>query len=184
MLGGLLLAAFLIVLGVGTTARQWRTVRRLREEPFLPDGDRAYFRGQVQRRIAIGVVLTVIGGLIVFYYLSGMDARMDAIGEKAERAEAAGEPKPESTDEERRFAKRVGWYWIGVLGLVFVVGCLAVLDFWATRVYWLVRYREIKADHEAKLQRDLAVYRQQKLNDRMKGPRKGDSDTAENDPIE
>ena len=50
---------------------------------------------------------------------------------------------------------------------------------------------DLKAEHEAKLQRDLAVYRQQKLNDRMKGPRKpgdgGDGsadDTGENPPVE
>lgn len=183
MVGGLLLAAFLILLGAGTAARQGRTVRRLRDESFLPDVDRRYFHGQVQRRAAVGVVLLTIGGLITFYYLSGMDARMDAIGEKSERAIAAGEPKPEPTADERRFAKIVGWYWIGVLGLVFAVGCLAVLDFWATRVYWMIRYREIKADHEAKLQRDLAVYRQQKLNDRMKGPRKSDDETGEDERL-
>jgi hypothetical protein len=43
------------------------------------------------------------------------------------------------------------------------------MDFWATRVYWMARYREMKADHETKLRRDLAVYRQQQLNNRAKG---------------
>ena len=50
------------------------------------------------------------------------------------------------------------------------------MDFWATRMYWMARYREIKADHETKLQRDLAVFRQQKLNDR-EGLKKPDDDT-------
>ena len=179
MVGGLILAAFLVALGAGTAARQWRTVGRLRGERFLPDGDRTYLRGQVRRRLSLAAVLVVIAGLITFYYLSGMDARMDQLGEK--KPDAA-EAKPEPTEEERAFAKRVGWYWIGVLGLVFVVGCLAVLDFWATRVYWMARYREMRSDHEAKLQRDLAVYRQQKLNDRMKNRPKSGDETDEAEP--
>jgi hypothetical protein len=197
VVAGLLFAGFLIVLGLGTAIRQWRTVSRFYEERFLPEGDRVYLRGQVRRRLILGVVLVAVGGMIAGYYLSGMDAEMDRIGEKkkAERAaQAEGQPpaedaKPEPTPEERQFAKMVGWYWIGVLLLVGVVGCLAVLDFWATRVYWMARYREMKAEHEAKLQRDLAVYRQQRLNDRMKGKRKPDDggssdDTGEHPPVE
>ena len=45
----------------------------------------------------------------------------------------------------------------------------AIFDFWATRRYWMAQYRIIKVDHEAKLRRDLAVYRQAKDNDRMTG---------------
>ena len=78
-------------------------------------------------------------------------------------------------------------YWIAVILLLGVVVTVAVIDFIATRKYWMARYKEIKADHEAKLQRDLAVFRQQKLNDRAKGLRKpNDDDTpAEgHEPIE
>ena len=76
-----------------------------------------------------------------------------------------------------------GAYWIGVLLLLGAVVWMAVLDFWATRVYWLARYREIKTDHDTKLRRDLAVYRQQKLNDRAKGLKPPTDDTTpEGDP--
>ena len=77
-----------------------------------------------------------------------------------------------------------------MLILVFVAVCGAILDFWATRWYWMAQYRLMKADHEAKLQRDLAVYRQAKDNDRMSGlggpkPEPGnDDDTDENPPVE
>jgi len=66
------------------------------------------------------------------------------------------------------------------MGLVFVAVCLAVFDFWATRKYWMARYKELKTDHELKLQRDLAVYRQQKLNARAPGlkPPSAADDTA------
>ena len=78
-----------------------------------------------------------------------------------------------------------GFYWIGIMGLVFGAVCLAVFDFWATRTYWMARYRELKADHDTKLQRDLAVFRQQKLNARVPGlkpPAEGDAPAGDPPP--
>ena len=120
--------------------------------------------------------LIVIGAMIAFFFLSGMDARMDQIGEKR------GEPPAE---EDREFTKIGGFYWIGVILLLGVLVGIAVVDFIATRKYWMARYKEIKADHEAKLQRDLAVFRQQKLNDRARGLKKPDDDTPPegNEPL-
>lgn len=190
---GLVLALALVALGVGTAARQARTRRRLREERFLPSDERAYLRGQAVRRLAVAVVLVVIGGMIGWYYVSGMDARMDRITDRAEGRDPAANPgRPADPNPEdqaaRNFARSVGLYWIGVLGLVFVIACLAVLDFWATRRYWMAQYKLIKADHEAKLRRDLAVYRQAKDNDRMGGRGRkpgggGSDDTDETPPV-
>lgn len=161
---GLLLAVTLVLFGAGTALRQRRTAARLRADRFLPSDDRAYLRGQVRRRVATGVVLVLIGGLIGWYYLSGWDARVDAIAAKERNAA----PIPEDEDRaDKEFTRFVAGYWVGILGLLFVAGCLAVFDFWATRKYWMAQYRLLKADHETKLQRDLAVYRQAKENDRM-----------------
>ncbi len=168
---GLIIAGLLIVLGTGAGSRQLRTMRRVQAEPFMPEVDRRYFRGQGRRRLAASGLLVVIGGLIAFYYLSGMDARMDELGEKRD------EGRPLS-DTDRDFMRLVLVYWIGVILLLGAVLSVAVFDVWATRVYWLARYREIKADHNTKLQRDLAVYRQQKLNDRVKGLKKPTDDTT------
>ncbi|MBA4188306.1 MAG: hypothetical protein C0467_09900 [Planctomycetaceae bacterium] len=170
MIVGLIIAALLVVLGTGAGSRQLRTMRRVQAEPFMPDVDRKYFRGQGRRRLAASGLLVVIGLMIAFYYLSGMDARMDELGEK--RAEGP----PAEADKE--FARLVGVYWIVVILLLGAVVTVAMIDFWATRVYWLARYREIKNDHNTKLQRDLAVYRQQKLNDRVKGLKKPTDDTT------
>jgi len=161
---GLVLAAVLVLFGAGTAVRQRGTMARLRGERFLPSDDRAYLRGQVRRRVATGVVLVMIGGLIAGYYLSGMDGKVDVIAAKERNAA----PIPEDEDRaDKDFTRMVAAYWVGILGLVFVAGCLAVFDFWATRRYWMAQYRLLKADHEAKLQRDLAVHRQAKENDRM-----------------
>jgi hypothetical protein len=166
---GLLLAASLVLVGVFTALRQRRALRVLAAEAFLADEDRVYRRGQAKRRAASSVLLILIGGMIGGYYLSGMDARMDAIPVRDKGdAPPEGEPNPQA-ESDTQFTKLVGFYWIGVMGLVFVAVCFAVYDFWATRKYWMARYKELKADHEAKLQRDLAVFRQQKLNERIPG---------------
>lgn len=164
MVVGLFLAAGLVFAGAFTAFRQRRALRALAEEEFLADEDRRYRHGQARRRMLTSGLLVIIGALIGNYYLSGMDARMDAIPERGNIAPPEGQP-----ESDKQFTRLVGFYWIGVLGLVFIAVCLAVLDFWATRKYWMARYKELKADHEAKLQRDLAVYRQQKLNERVPG---------------
>lgn len=181
MVVGLILAAVLVLAGVLTALRQRRVLRALAEEPFVPPEDLAFRRKMARRRTVTSGLLLLIGALIAGYYLSGMDARMDAI---AERPRGAGGAAVPPTDEEKEFAKTVGFYWIGVMALVFVVMCAAVVDFYATRTYWLLRYREMKADHDTKLQRDLAVYRQQKLNKRVPGlpPPASADDTAPDQP--
>lgn len=180
---GIVLAAALVLFGAGTAVRQRRTVARLRGERYLPSDDRAYLRGQVRRRAATGAVLVMIGGLIAGYYLSGMDARVDEIAAKERNAA----PLPEDEDRaDKDYTRVVAAYWVGILGLVFAAGCLAVFDFWATRRYWMSQYRLLKADHEAKLQRDLAVHRQAKENDRMTrlrgGRPPGPSDETDEEP--
>jgi hypothetical protein len=163
---GYLIAAFLVLLGLGAGSRQLVTLARVRAQPYMADEDRHYYRSQARRRLLASGLLMVIGGMIAFWYVSGMDARMDVVGEKKPPAE-----------EDKEFTRQVGMYWITVILLLGVAVCVAVIDFIATRKYWMARYREIKADHEAKLQRDLAVFRQQKLNDRARGLRKSDDET-------
>lgn len=186
MVVGLILAAGLILAGAITALRQKRALRAIADEQFLADEDRRYRRGQALRRIATSGILVVIGGMIGGYYLSGMDERMNNIPERNKiGAPQEGEPDPRA-EADKQFTKLVGFYWIGVLGLVFVAVCFAVFDFWATRKYWMARYKELKADHDTKLQRDLAVYRQQKLNERVPGlkpPQVGD-DTATDEPVQ
>jgi hypothetical protein len=180
---GLLLAAGLVLVGVLTALRQRRALRALAEESYVADADRNYRRGQAIRRTITSVLLVAIGGLIAGYYLSGMDARMDAIAKRNQTGAPPqeGEPDPQA-ESDKQFTKLVGFYWIGVLLLVFVATCLAVLDFWATRKYWMARYKELKDDHETKLQRDLAVHRQKKLNTRVPGLKPPTDDTATDEP--
>jgi hypothetical protein len=183
VLAGLILATVLFLLGIGAGYRQVSTLKRVRAERFMAGEDRRYFRQQAIRRLVISGLLLIIGNMIFVYYFSGMDARMDAI---PERNREGGPPPPDDSQaqEDKHFTRLVAYYWIAIILILGVAVGIAILDVWATRKYWMVRYREIKAEHEAKLQRDLAVYRQQKLNERVKGLKKPDDDTAEEPPVE
>jgi hypothetical protein len=173
---GLCFAVVLGLLGVGAGRRQLATLKRVSEEPYMAVEDRHYFLRQARRRLGISALMLIVGGMIAVYYLSGMDARMDAI---PERLKQGGQPLPDDprAREDLEFTRFVAIYWAIVIAMLGVVLGIAVVDVWATRKYWAARYQEIKADHETKLQRDLAVYRQQKLNERVKGLKKPDADT-------
>ena len=175
MVVGLSFAAVLVLLGVGAGLRQFTTLARVRTQPYMADEDRHYFRNQARRRLLASGLLIIIGLMIAFYYVSGMDARMDAIPERP-KPEGQAAPNDPQAGADKEFTRLVGIYWIAVILLLGAVVGVALFDFMATRKYWMARYKEIKADHETKLQRDLAVFRQQKLNDRAKGLKKRDGD--------
>ena len=181
---GLVLATVLLLLGIGAGYRQVSALKRVRAEPFMAGDDRRYIRQQATRRLIISGLLLIIGGMIFVYYLSGMDARMDAIPERNREGEGGPQPTDDrQSQDDKHFTRLVAYYWIAIILILGVAVAIAILDVWATRKYWMVRYREIKAEHEAKLHRDLAVYRQQKLNERVKGLKKPDDDTTEEPPI-
>jgi hypothetical protein len=182
VLAGLILATIPVLLGIGAGYRQFATLRRVRSEPYMPDGDRHYFQRQGKRRLAISGLLVLVGVMIYVYYLSGMDARVDAIPERNKVAEAPPDDAP--AQDDRQFTLLVVIYWIVIILIMGVWVWLVLVDLWATRRYWMARYKEIKADHETKLHRDLAIYRQQKLNERVKGLKKADDDTSEDAPVE
>lgn len=181
---GLTIAALLVVLAIGAGLRQFRTLARVRDEPYMPDEDQRYFRGQARRRLLASALLLTISGMIAGYYLSGMDARMDAIPERDKPGDQPAPADPQA-EADKQFFKFVVGYWIVVILLLGVVVGVAVIDFWATRKYWMARYKEMKEDYDTKLQRDLAVYRQQRLNARAKGLKKPDDDTPPdgNEPL-
>jgi hypothetical protein len=178
----LVLAVGLVALGAATGYVQVRGLRALAARKHVPSDEYAYFRNRYRRRLLTGAVLVALGGLIGGAYLSGMERRADQLGEPRQQADADPAEKPQMTDAEKRFVRIWGVYWILVLVLVFVLVGLAVVDALATRRYWLTLYRQIKDDHQAKLRRDLAVYRQHKEHTRggrISGNRIGGSDEPE-----
>ena len=134
----------------------------------MPSDERAFLRSQAVRRLRLAGLLVLLGAMIAATFLSGMEARATALGE---RGQNAGHPPPD--DADKRFFRLYSAYWIAIIGLVFALFLLAILDGWAARRYWLRAYRRLRDDYNAKLQRDLAVYRQQKMQDRETRLRRG-----------
>lgn len=171
-----LLAAGLLLFGGLTVWLQLRGMKALRVRSHVPSDELGYLRGRHRRRLITGGLIAVIGGLIAGAYLSGLEPGIDALAAPLPPAEVeppAGEDEPQRqmTPEQKRLVKTWVGYWVGVVVLVFVVLGLAFADATATRRYALQQYRILKEDHEAKLRRDLAVYKAQ--HGGRGGPRRG-----------
>ncbi|MFO0848115.1 MAG: hypothetical protein U0871_06110 [Gemmataceae bacterium] len=160
----LVMAVGLVVLGLVTGWWQVRGLRRLAARAHVPSDEYAYLRSKHRRRLLTAGILVTVGGLIGGAYLSGMERQADALGEK--RAAPDDGPKPEMTPEQKQFVRQWGLYWIGVIVLVFALVGLAFVDAVATRRYWLTQLRTLREEHQSKLRRDLAVYKQHKQQTR------------------
>ena len=160
------LAAGLILLSGITGWFQFRGMRQLRSRPHVPSDEFTYFRGRYRRRLTVGGLLVVIGALISGAYLSGLEPNIDALTQPAPNTQPPDPERPpvkrEMTPDEKQLVRVWGAYWSVVVVLVFLVMGLAFADALATRRYALQQYQLIREDHQAKLRRDLAVYRAQK----------------------
>jgi hypothetical protein len=155
------LAAGLIAFGLLTSWFQLRGRAALRARTHVPSDELAYLRGRYRRRLATGVILTLIGVLIASAFLSGLEPQIDAMIAAAEKENGDGDEKQDLTPEQKQLVKIWGGFWTGVVVLVLVVFGLALADALATRRYAMLQYRIIREEHEAKLRRDLAVHKAQ-----------------------
>jgi hypothetical protein len=155
-----LVATGLILLGGASAWLQFRGLQRLAVRTHVPSDEFAYLQGRHRRRLTTGLLLALIGALIGGAYVSGLEPRVEALTEKP-----TGEEPPikrDLTPEEKNLVRIWGVYWIAVIVLVFVVIGLAFTDTISTRRYALQQFQIIREEHQAKLRRDLAVYRAQK----------------------
>ena len=155
----IVMSAALVAIAAVSLRYQVRTWRRLRSSEVIPSDDRKYLRGVCQRRTINGVLLLVLAGMLAGAYLSGGQQELNRI---------AGLPLEDRTAEDRDFTKSWAIYWIVFLVLLFAVIVIAVADYTATSLYARQQLRRIRNEQRTLLERDLAVYRQQKLNDRAK----------------
>jgi hypothetical protein len=166
----LILAGLVTLFAVLTLRRQYQNWRRVKNDPHMPSDERTYLRKQVYRRIFCGALLLVLAGMIAGTYLSGMEERANQIAARRDAAVANPDQaeRPPPSDDDKDFVRLWGGYWIAILILLFVIFSTAIVDIWATRRYALQQLSRIRSDHRTLLERDLAVYRQQRANDRMK----------------
>ena len=167
----LFLSAGLLLFGLTTSWFQIRGRRRLKGRSVVPSDEAAYFGRRYRRRLINGVLITTIGLMIGGAYLTGLERQADNLGAHNPDAEAL--EKPKMTEDQKMFVRLWAVYWAVVMVLVFVILTLAFRDAWATRRYAMGQFAHIKEEHEQKLRRDLAVYRQHKLNASDGGNRVG-----------
>ena len=165
----LVLAGLLLLIAVLSSRRQLANLRRLHTDPHVPSDERLYLRNQARRRLANGLLLFVMGGMLAGAYLSGLDHRANEIAYRGSHPQAEGEQPPPVSESDRDFARFYLGYWIVILILLFVVFTLAIVDLLATRRFGMAQLRRIRQDQRVLLDRDLAVYRQQRANERMRG---------------
>jgi len=166
MVFAFVIAIVLLLMGVVTIRRQTRNLGRLKHPDFMASDEHAYQRNLARRRIVTSVLLIVLGGMLAGAYMSGLEHRADVFGQNRGTDEN-GQKQP-LTAEQKDFARLYYVYWATVLVLIFLVVSLAIVDIWSTRRFAWSQLRLIQSDNRVKLERDLALYRQQKLNNRMK----------------
>ena len=167
MVVALFLALGLSLIALISLRIQFRNLARFRQQAFASD-DRAYLRSQCRRRILTSGLLLVLAGLLAGAYLSGGQQRFEKISVMFDQ-----KPPEVPTDEDRDFVKIWSIYWIVTLGVLFFVVLTAVIDYVAVALYGRSQYRRIQSEQRELLDRDLAMYRQAKLNERMNRRKQG-----------
>jgi hypothetical protein len=167
-IAALIFGGLLVVLGFASMRRQVINLRTLRAEPHVPSDDRSYLRKRAKRRLVTSFFICVLGGMLAGAFLSGLEGRVDQVLGRNKPVVANGE-KPQMTEEERENIRIWAIFWLSAMVLVFVVISLAIVDIVATRRYGWQQLRRIQIENRAILERDLALYRQQKANERMRG---------------
>ncbi len=166
---GLGFAALLAFVAVYTARLPLRTLRRLQSNEILPSDDRAYLRKQARRRLLNSAFMLVLGGFLSWTYLSGMERQAGELARKVHESQKLDREIPDQEKEaDWVFLRQYVIRWVCILVMVFLIMCLALLDLLATRKYAWQQLMLLKDDHKAKLERDLALYRQQ-MNDRRRG---------------
>jgi hypothetical protein len=156
----LFFAALLATIAVVSLRYQIRNWQRLRTETLASD-DRRYLRGVCQRRTLNAILMLALAAMLAGAYLSGGQQELNRIAMLKHQ-----DPPADRTPEDDEFVKSWIIYWIIVLGLLFFVLVIAMADYVAIGLYGRQQLQRIKHEQRDLLERDLAMIRQQKLNDR------------------
>ena len=168
MIVALFFAAAVLLIAVLSIRKQLGNLKRLKNDAHVPSDDRKYLTNQAYRRIITGVLLVGLAGMLSGAYFSGMERRAEKLGDEKRPLDEEGK-KQQMAEEDKDFVRFYAIWWIGILILIFFVVSLAIVDIWATRRYAWAQLKRISSEHQAVLERDLALYRQQKMNERMRG---------------
>lgn len=158
----LFFAGVLATIAVVSGRYQLRNLRRLRGGEALASDDRRYLRGQCRRRIVNAGLLLILAGMLAGDYFGGGMQELGRIGSLKQL-----DPPQDLTDADKDFVRAVAMYWIVFLVILFAVVVVAITDYSATTLYGRQQLKRIRTEQTGLLERDLAMHRQQKLNERM-----------------
>jgi hypothetical protein len=159
-----LVAWFLVLLTIGLAVlfarQQVRTLRGLKTNPDLPVEDRSYLGRQAWRRLGGCLLLVAIAAMMSIWYVNGLDAGIDALGEARDRQVAAGDKR---FTPEQEAARRFYVYYVNAM-LLLLLGLLVLtaFDILAIRRYATRHSRQIHDDRRAMLERELAALRRER----------------------
>ena len=162
MAAALFLSALLAGIAVVSFRYQMRNWSRLRSESLASD-DRRYLRGVCQRRTINSILMLALAGMLAGAYLSGGMQELTRIANLKDQ-----DPPADRTPVDDELVKSAIIYLFVGLAILFFIVMVAVADYTATTLYGRLQLRRIQSEQRTLLERDLAVYRQQKLNDRAK----------------
>lgn len=168
MVLALIFAGILLLIAVMSIRKQLANLDRLKKDAHVPSDDRKYLTKQARRRIITGGLLIGLATMLSGTYFSGMERRAERLGEEKRPVDEEGRKQP-MAEEDKDFIRFYSIYWIGILFLIFLIVSFAIVDIWATRRYAWAQLKRISQEHRTVLERDLAMYRQQRMNDRMRG---------------
>jgi len=158
----LAIVALLLVVAGFYARIQIRTL--LRTTPafeMLPD-ERRFLRSQAWRRLANSGLMVALAGMLAGAYAFGIQKGLDELGDRREKIRQVEGAAGKMNDEDRRFTRLSGAYWIAFLLLLGVILAMAFVDLLATRRYAMMKLRQIQTDRQAMLQRQLDRYRQER----------------------
>src|SRR5687767_13185426 len=148
---GISLAAILVFVAVYFGWRQRATLAQLRHDVHMAPEDRLYYVKQIRRRLICSVLLIVLAGMVVGWFLLDRDV--------AALRPAEGQPLTEEAKDAIRF---IGGYWIIALGLVLIILILASFDFMATARFGMRRMRQLENDRRTILEMEAAKLRRRR----------------------
>jgi hypothetical protein len=162
--------AFLFCLGLGVGLYHWRGLAELRGRKNVPTDEYRYLKDRGYRRLASSLILILLGLQLILAYTTGQEAKADALGNASRDPQQTLDEKgvPVMSADQKWFMRLWGIYWIVAVVQIFLLVGLAAADAISARRYWFGLYQEMRQQHVATLQRDLAVYHQQKAQSRLR----------------
>jgi hypothetical protein len=169
MFVSLVFVAVLVGIAVFTARLPLRNLKRLCQPELIPSDERRYLGRQARLRLINSAFMLVLAGLLANAYLGGVEKQAGLLTQRIDAKQAGTlEISAEERETDREFFRYYSYYWIAVLSVLFIILAIAVADLMTTRSYAWGQLTRIRKENRDLLERDLAMYRQQKLNDRAK----------------